>query len=244
MYRFFVNRDFQDTVYIDGQDAHHIIHVLRLKQGEKIQIVSLDQITAVMKITGFRDNKVLLQIVETMEPNHEPSVKVSLLQGLPKQDKLEWVIQKAVELGIHSVCPVMMEHSVVRLDADKAVKKQVRWEKIAEAAAKQSKRDSIPQVNLPQPFREAVEACAAELKIVAYEVEDTRGIREVLHAHPEIHSAAFLIGPEGGISKEEFTFLQEQGWHSVSLGPRIMRTETAALAALTAIMYETGNLGG
>ncbi len=244
MYRFFVNRDFQDTMYIDGQDAHHITHVLRLKQGENIQIVSLDQVTAVMKITGFKDSQVLLHVVETMDPNHEPSIAVTLLQGLPKQDKMEWVIQKAVELGIHSVYPVMMEHSVVRLDADKALKKQIRWKKIAEAAAKQSKRDIVPQVMVPQPFRDGVQGCKADLKIVAYEVEDTRGIRDVLHAHPEIHSAAFLIGPEGGISKEEFSFLQEQGWQSVSLGPRIMRTETAALAALTAIMYETGNLGG
>ena len=97
---------------------------------------------------------------------------------------------------------------------------------------------------LPSRFRDIVTGCDAELKIVAYEVEDTRGIREVLAAHKNVRSVAFLIGPEGGISKDEFTLTQQLGWHSVSLGPRIMRTETAALATLTAIMYETGNLGG
>ena len=137
-----------------------------------------------------------------------------------------------------------MDHSVVKVDPAKAAKKQERWQKIAEAAAKQSKRDIIPQVALPAKFRDIVAQCPAELKIVAYEVEDTRGIREVLASHRETRSIAFLIGPEGGISKDEFALTQELGWHSVSLGPRIMRTETAALATLTAIMYETGNLGG
>lgn len=244
MYRFFVDRNFADDMYIDGQDAHHITHVLRMKPGEKIQIVSLDQVTAVMEIAGFGDNRVDIHLVEKMERNHEPSVEVTLIQGLPKQDKLEWVIQKAIELGVHDIRPAMMEHSVVRLDKDKALKKQQRWQKIAEAAAKQSKRDEIPQVALPEKFADVIQNCTADLKIVAYEVEDTRGIRDVLQAHPEIHSAAFLIGPEGGISKEEFALTQKLGWHSVSLGPRIMRTETAALATLAAIMYETGNLGG
>lgn len=241
MYRFFVPRDFGETMFIDGQDAHHITHVLRMKLGEQLQIVSLDQVAAVMKITGFGENRVDLALVETLEKSHEPSVKVTLIQGLPKQDKLEWVIQKAIELGVTEIRPTIMDHSVVKVDP---AKKQERWQKIAEAAAKQSKRDIILQVALPEKFRDIVTGCQADLKIVAYEVEDTRGIREVLAAHREAKSIAFLIGPEGGISKDEFALTQELGWHSVSLGPRIMRTETAALATLTAIMYETGNLGG
>ncbi|WP_279002436.1 16S rRNA (uracil(1498)-N(3))-methyltransferase [Acidaminococcus fermentans] len=244
MYRFFVPRDFGETMSIDGQDSHHITHVLRMKLGEQLQIVSLDQVAAVMKITGFGENRVDLSLVETLAKSHEPSVKVTLIQGLPKQDKLEWVIQKAIELGVTEIRPVIMDHSVVKVDPAKAAKKQERWQKIAEAAAKQSKRDIIPQVALPAKFRDIVTQCPAELKIVAYEVEDTRGIREVLAAHRDARSIAFLIGPEGGISKDEFALTQELGWHSVSLGPRIMRTETAALATLTAIMYETGNLGG
>ena len=146
-------------------------------------------------------------------------MKVTLIQGLPKQDKLEWVIQKAIELGVTEIRPAIMDHSVVKVDPAKAAKKQERWQKIAEAAAKQSKRDIIPQVALPAKFRDIVTQCPAELKIVAYEVEDTRGIREVLAAHRDARSIAFLIGPEGGISKDEFALTQELGWHSVSLGP-------------------------
>lgn len=219
MYRFFVPRDFGETMSIDGQDAHHITHVLRMKLGEQLQIVSLDQVAAVMEITGFGENRVDLALVETLEKSHEPSVKVTLIQGLPKQDKLEWVIQKAIELGVTEIRPAIMDHSVVKVDPAKAAKKQERWQKIAEAAAKQSKRDIIPQVALPVKFRDIVAQCPADLKIVAYEVEDTRGIREVLAAHREARSIAFLIGPEGGISKDEFALTQELGWHSVSLGP-------------------------
>ena len=229
---------------ITGQDAHHISHVLRMKAGDEIQVVSLDQVTAVMKITGFSEGRVDLTVVKQLERNHEPTVDVTLIQGLPKQDKLEWVIQKAIELGVTTIRPAIMEHSVVRLDAVKAQKKQERWQKIAEAAAKQSKRDLIPQVALPEKLEAILQECPADLKIIAYEVEEGHGIRALLQDHKDVHSIAFLIGPEGGISKEEFTLARQLGWHSVSLGPRIMRTETAALAALTAIMYETGNLGG
>ena len=105
---------------IDGQDAHHITHVLRMKLGEQLQIVSLDQVAAVMKITGFGENRVDLALVETLEKSHEPSVKVTLIQGLPKQDKLEWVIQKAIELGVTEIRPAIMDHSVVKVDPAKA----------------------------------------------------------------------------------------------------------------------------
>lgn len=107
---------------IDGQDAHHITHVLRMKLGEQLQIVSLDQVAAVMKITGFGENRVDLSLVETLAKSHEPSVKVTLIQGLPKQDKLEWVIQKAIELGVTEIRPAIMDHSVVKVDPAKAAK--------------------------------------------------------------------------------------------------------------------------
>ena len=244
MYRFFVPRNFAPEMVIDGQDAHHISHVLRMKAGDQVQIVSLDQVTALMEITGFTEHQVALSLVEKIERCHEPSVQVTLIQGLPKQDKLEWVIQKAIELGVTAIQPAVMDHSVVKLDPVKAEKKLERWQKIAEAAAKQSKRDIIPQVLPVRAFKEVLQGCTAELKIIAYEVEDGQGSRQALQVQQEAKTAALIIGPEGGISKDEFALSQKLGWASVSLGPRIMRTETAALAALTAIMYETGNLGG
>lgn len=244
MYRFFLTEPFADTMQIKGPDAHHITHVLRMKVGEALQIVSLDQVAAVMKITGFQDKAVSITLDHKLELNHEPDVKVTLIQGLPKQDKLEWVIQKAIELGVTEIRPAVMAHSVVRLDPQRAAKKTERWQKIAEAAAKQSKRDIIPVVYPPEKLETILRGSTADLKLMPYEVEDTRGIRAELAAHKEVRSVAFVIGPEGGIAKDEYTLARELGFISVSLGPRIMRTETAALAALTAIMYETGNLGG
>jgi 16S rRNA (uracil1498-N3)-methyltransferase len=129
VYRFFVPRDFGETMFIDGQDAHHITHVLRMKLGQQLQIVSLDQVAAVMEITGFGENRVDLALVETLEKSHEPSVKVTLIQGLPKQDKLEWVIQKAIELGVTEIRPAIMDHSVVKVDPARAAKKQQRWQR-------------------------------------------------------------------------------------------------------------------
>jgi 16S rRNA (uracil1498-N3)-methyltransferase len=244
VYRFFLTEPFADTMQITGPDAHHITHVLRMKVGEALQIVSLDQVAAVMKITGFQDKTVSIALDHKLKLNHEPDVKVTLIQGLPKQDKLEWVIQKAIELGVTEIRPAVMAHSVVRLDPQRAAKKTERWQKIAEAAAKQSKRDIIPVVYPPEKLETIMRSSSADLKLMPYEVEDTRGIREELVAHKGAKSVAFVIGPEGGIAKDEYTLALELGFISVSLGPRIMRTETAALAALTAIMYETGNLGG
>ena len=141
VYRFFLGKPFADTLEVTGQDAHHMGHVLRMKVGDEVQIVSLDQIAAVMKITAFSKDAVTLETVRILEENHEPTVRVTLYQGLPKQDKMEWIIQKAIELGISEIQPVSMAHCVVRLDEGKTAKKLERWQKIAEAAAKQSKRD-------------------------------------------------------------------------------------------------------
>ena len=135
MYRFFLAEPFAPLLRITGSDAHHISHVLRMKKGEALQIVSLDQVAAVMKITAFGEGWVEVALDHELTEAHEPTVRITLIQGLPKQDKMEWVIQKAVELGVTEILPAMMEHSVVRIDAAKAARKTERWQKIAEAAA-------------------------------------------------------------------------------------------------------------
>ena len=244
MYRFFLAEPFAPLLRITGSDAHHISHVLRMKKGEALQIVSLDQVAAVMKITAFGEGWVDVALDHELTEAHEPTVRITLIQGLPKQDKMEWVIQKAVELGVTEILPAMMEHSVVRIDAAKAARKTERWQKIAEAAAKQSKRDIIPRIALPEPLPAILRVCDADLKLLPYEAEGSRGLREALRASGDVRSAAFVIGPEGGISQAEYALAAELGFLPVSLGPRILRTETAALAALSAILYETGNLGG
>ena len=244
MHRFFLTENFQDTMEISGKDGHHISHVLRMKLGEQLQIVSLDQVTALMKITDFAGDKVTVKLVERLEQCHEPSVKLILAQGVPKGDKMDLVVQKAVELGVCEICPVLMTNCVIKLDEAKAAKKAQRWQKIAEEAAKQSKRDIIPQVQVPMTLTAMLEKYKdSSLKLIAYEVENQQGLKTVLEAHSSADIILLLIGPEGGIAKDEWLLAQEAGLKSVSLGQRILRTETAGLATLAAILYATGNLG-
>ena len=167
----------------------------------------------------------------------------SLYQGLAKGDKMELVIQKAVEIGVSDIFPVAMDHSVVVLEASKAGKKVERWQKIAEAAAKQSKRDIIPTVHQVMPLGQALQAKEQDLLLVAYESENQVSLKEVLQSHKEAKTIGVVIGPEGGLSMEEVEAAVARGGIAVSLGRRILRTETAGLVAATAILYETDNLG-
>ncbi len=167
-----------------------------------------------------------------------------LAQGLPKGDKMELIIQKAVEIGVSEICPVTLTNCVVRLDEAKAQKKVQRWQKIAEEAAKQSKRDIVPKIMEPLTLSQLIKQYQdIDLKLVAYEVEEKNGLRSVLSQDLSVGSILVLIGPEGGITKEEWLLAQSGGLKSVSLGKRILRTETAAISLLAAIAYATGNLG-
>lgn len=230
---------------ITGKDAHHIINVLRMQVGQQLQIVSNDQVSALMEITALTEAVVSVRLVERLLTAHEPSVRIILAQGLPKGDKMDFVVQKAVEMGVSEIIPLSMDNCVVKLDAVRAKKKTERWQKIVEEAAKQSKRDIVPKVSLPMTLKQLLtNKQDVLLKIVAYEVEDRRGLRELLQAQEKIKEVLLLIGPEGGISKEEFALAETKGMQSVSLGKRILRTETAGLATVAAILYETGDFGG
>lgn len=245
MHRFFLPLPFTKQMSITGKDAHHITDVLRMKIGQQLEIVSNDQVSALMEITALNEAVVSVCLVKKLLKTQEPSVRIILAQGLPKGDKMDFVVQKAVEMGVSEIIPVSMDNCVVQLDAAKAKKKTERWQKIVEEAAKQSKRDIIPKVSLPMTIQQLL-TCKkdASLKIVAYEVENRRGLRELLQAQENIEEVLLLIGPEGGISKDEFALLEASGMHSVSLGRRILRTETAGLATVAAILYETGDFGG
>jgi 16S rRNA (uracil1498-N3)-methyltransferase len=156
---------------------------------------------------------------------------------------MDFIIQKAVELGAYSIVPVAMEHSVVRLDGAKADKKVERWQKIAEAAAKQSKRDIIPQVQEVQSVSEMLANNNCKTKIIAYECEDRMSLKTALREAGQMEDLLLIIGPEGGISEGELAKAREAGAVPVSLGRRILRAETAGLVAMSAIFYETGDLG-
>lgn len=243
MHRFFIPQLYAAEMVIKDVDAKHISKVLRMKPGDKIQIVSDDGVTAIAEIVSLQADNVVVKCLEKLAESHEPSVKITLAQGLAKGEKMDFIIQKAVEMGASSIVPVAMEHSVVRLEGAKADKKVERWQKIAEAAAKQSKRDIIPQVQPVQTMQQMLANNDLLHKIIAYECEDRLGLKTALQSCDNLQELLLIIGPEGGISEFELELARKNGAVPVSLGKRILRAETAGVVALSAILYETGDLG-
>lgn len=246
MHRFFVPQLYNETMTIEGVDARHISKVLRMQPGAQLQLVSDDGVSALAEITAIDSECVTVHCLEKLAESHEPAVRLILAQGLAKGEKMEFIIQKAVEMGAYSVVPVAMEHSVVRLDGAKAAKKVERWQKIAESAAKQSKRDIIPEVQPVQTMEQMLAANDCATKIIAYECEDKKSLKAALkeaQAKGALTDLLLIIGPEGGISEAELDAARAAGAVPVSLGRRILRAETAGLVAISAIFYETGDLG-
>lgn len=243
MHRFFIPKPFKQEMQITGRDAHHIIDVLRMGPGDPLQVVADDGISFLGEIADIGTNAVTISAKEILRETHEPKVSISLLQGLAKGEKMELVIQKAVEIGVAEIFPLAMDHSVVVLDRSKAGKKAERWQKIAEAAAKQSKRDVIPAVHEVMTLGQVLQKEKWDLLLIAYESENRISLKEALQAHKDAKKLGVIIGPEGGLSNEEVEVAQDAGGIAVSLGRRILRTETAGLVAATAILYETDNLG-
>ena len=243
MHRFFIPQLYNEEMSITGVDAKHIGKVLRMQPGDKLQIVSDDGVSALAEVTAISETTVSVRCLEVLAESHEPAVKITLAQGLAKGEKMDFIIQKAVELGAYSIVPVAMEHSVVRLDGAKADKKVERWQKIAEAAAKQSKRDIIPQVQAVQSVSQMLANNNCKTKIIAYECEDRMSLKTALREAGQLDDLLLIIGPEGGISEGELNKAREAGAVPVSLGRRILRAETAGLVAMSAIFYETGDLG-
>lgn len=243
MHRFFIPQLYAAEMIIKDVDAKHISKVLRMQPGDKIQIVSDDSVTAIAEIVSLQADNVVVKCLEKLAESHEPSVKITLAQGLAKGEKMDFIIQKAVEMGASSIVPVAMEHSVVRLEGAKADKKVERWQKIAEAAAKQSKRDIIPQVQPLQTMQQMLANNDLQHKIIAYECEDRLGLKTALQSCDNLQELLLIIGPEGGISEFELELARKNGAVPVSLGKRILRAETAGVVALSAILYETGDLG-
>lgn len=243
MHRFFIPQLYTAEMTIKDVDARHISKVLRMQPGDKLQIVSDDGVTAIAEIVSVQADSVVVKCLEKLAESHEPSVKITLAQGLAKGEKMDFIIQKAVEMGASSIVPVAMEHSVVRLEGAKADKKVERWQKIAEAAAKQSKRDIIPQVQPVQTMQQMLANNDLQHKIIAYECEDRLGLKTALQSCDNLQELLLIIGPEGGISEFELEMARKNGAVPVSLGKRILRAETAGVVALSAILYETGDLG-
>ena len=241
MYHFFSEHEHIHDTYIDivGSDVNHIKNVLRLKTGDSLLISSGDNIDYTCHIAQIDEEHIRADIDSVDERGRELASKIYLFQGLPKADKMELVIQKAVELGAFEVIPVAMKRSVVKLDQKKAQKKCARWQEIAKSAAKQAGRGYIPKVHEVLSYREAL-AYSGQLDRVLLPYELAEGMKETKKVIASIlpgQSVGIYIGPEGGFEKEEVDQALEQGAEVITLGKRILRTETAGLAALAVLMF-------
>lgn len=241
MHHFFVtpSQVSGDRIYIDGSDVNHICNVLRMKKGEKLQISDGNNKKYICQIDEMIAEKVFLQIVEEKIGDTELPSKIYLFQGLPKSDKMELIVQKAVELGAYEIIPVSTKRAVVKLDAKKASKKVERWNSIAEGGAKQSGRTLVPKVREVMGYKEAL-SYAKELDVVFIPYELAEGMeqtKELIEQIDKGQSVGIFIGPEGGFEKEEVEQAMEIGAEPITLGKRILRTETAGLTILSILMY-------
>ena len=242
MYHFYVEPEAvsENTVRITGGDVNHIKNVLRMRSGEEVVILDGSGMEYRCEIETINDD-VLARVLEAKKTEAELSVRLLLFQGLPKKDKMELIIQKAVELGVSEIIPVLTKRTVVKLeDKKKEQKKLERWQAIAEAAAKQSGRGIIPKVCEAVKFTEAVkQAEALEEALIPYELAE--GMDEARERIRGLHgkkTIGIFIGPEGGFAEEEIALAVKSGIHPITLGKRILRTETAGLCILSVIMFE------
>jgi 16S rRNA (uracil1498-N3)-methyltransferase len=242
MYRFYVENSAieEEEIHISGGDVNHIKNVLRMKLGEKLIICNGQGIDYYCIIAKVCDSEITVKILEKKEADTELKAKIYLFQGLPKKDKMELIVQKAVELGAYSIIPVMMKRTIVKIeDKKKELKKLERWQSIAEGAAKQSMRGRIPTVCEVMTYQQAT-AMAKDLEIALLPYECATGIsrtKELLEVCKDKKSIGILIGPEGGFEPEEVEMAKAAGIEPITLGKRILRTETAGLTILSNLMF-------
>lgn len=242
MYQFFVepSQIQGKRIVITGSDVNHIRNVLRMKIGEEIAVSNgTDGKEYRCGIEEFAEDEVICSLHFVKEDGLELPARVTLFQGLPKADKMEFIVQKMVELGVYRIVPVATKRAVVKLDERKAKAKVTRWQAIAEAAAKQSKRRIVPEVGAVCSMKEALlQAASMDVKLIPYELsEGMAKTRELIEKTLPGQEIAVFIGPEGGFGEEEVAMAMEAGFVPVTLGKRILRTETAGLTVMAWLMY-------
>jgi len=267
------------SVTITGDDAHHLVRVMRAKAGDQVIVSDGISREALVKLREPEKDRVEADIVEMLPLDREPEVEVWIAQSLPKGDKMELVIQKGTEIGAGRFIPFVSERTVVQLDAKKEGKRIERWQKIAKEAAEQAHRNRVPAVEFPLSWKQLLQlAGQADAAWICYEKENGLQLRQQIQealskgkairidsaaqgeapatdgpeasAKPQTESGGdrlrllLIIGPEGGFTEQEVASAEAAGCRSVSLGRRILRTETAAMVGLTCILYESGEMGG
>lgn len=254
MQKFFVEKKQIDEenkiITILGEDVNHIKNVLRCIEGEHIEICEKSDIPKkyVCEILSLNSEEITCKIVERLESSNEAKIKLHIFQGLPKAEKMELIIQKCTELGAYEFVPVEMKRCVVKLNSKDEAKKIARWQKIAEVASKQCGRDIIPKVTNKISIKELGNLIQDyDMVLVAYENEHINFLKNVLRTEKtknRIINIALIIGPEGGFDDSEIKMFKEANVNIVSLGNRILRTETAPIVLSSIIMYELGDIGG
>lgn len=228
-------------IEIFSDEAKHILNVMRMEIGDTLTICDGQSNDYLCRICETGKNCLKAKIEETTKSESEPKTKITLYQGLPKSDKMELIIQKCVEIGVCRIVPVITERAVVKIEKGaKEDKKTERWQKIAESAAKQSGRGIIPAVERPMKFKDAIEEAVKNGEaIIPYENEKDRGLKEFIK-NSKAENIGIFIGPEGGFDTKEIEFAVENGVMSVTLGKRILRTETAGIVTSAIVLYELG----
>ncbi len=248
MHKFFVEKIKEENpkkaiFYLEKEELHHLKNVFRLKKGDTCLFTLGDGWDFEIRIEEIGTDAVTGKILRKEVSDTEPDVEIVLYQGLPKAQKMEWIIQKAVELGVKEIVPMTTKRTVVKLNEEKADKRLKRWQKIAKEAVKQCGGSRIPLVRDVISFENAVLEKTEGIKLIPYEDEKTAGLKNAIQQKGEKQRFAVMIGPEGGFDPEEVLFAKENGALPVTLGKRILRTETAGFVAISAILYEVGEMG-
>ena len=234
----------QNTCIIEGEDVKHISRVLRCRENDKLEVCDMDNNEYICEIKEINKDNILLDIIEKVNIKRESNLKVKLYQGMPKGTKMELILQKLTEIGVDEIVLVQAKRSVTKIDNKKEDKKIERWERIIYEAAKQSKRAKIPKLTGVLTFKEALaDMQNNDLNICPYENERTISIKEAIK-DSSANTIGIFVGPEGGFEEEEIEKIQEIDGKVVSLGPRILRTETASVVASSIVLYELSDLGG
>lgn len=234
-----------NEILITDDDAKHIAKVMRNDVGDQV-ICASEGRSYLAEIRAVDAKSVSLSIINELTISNEPTIDITIYQGLTKADKMEWIIQKGTEIGVNTFVPVEMKYSVTKWESDRGSKKLDRWQKIAKEAAEQAQRSRIPTIKPAISFKEMITEISKKhsLTMLAYEKsEHSQGIFALLKQHQGIHDFAIIIGPEGGISEQERDLAMQQGVSLINLGRRILRTETAGLIAATGVLFYHQQLG-
>ncbi|MEK6775746.1 MAG: 16S rRNA (uracil(1498)-N(3))-methyltransferase [bacterium] len=240
---FFITPDrvFQDTLMLDRETGRHIRNVLRMRVGDALKVSDGSGLVYRVKISGFPEGEVLCAILGKSSIPDPHSLRVTLLQSVPKGKRMEWLVQKAAEVGVHEIVPIYMERSVRVLGPERTGHWIQRWQRIAKEASQQCGRPDFPRIKAPVLLNEALKQVeTVSVRIYFNENEKRRILRDIRDASPEPESIALLVGPEGGISPEEAKLIEEHGFVSVSLGDMILRSETAGILSVALVRYEWG----